>query len=120
MFIGGIVELVNNTVENVKKFRLENQPILFAMSIHFNNLFTYFHPYNESIRNEMDKDTYDTPSNIIKGIEFLLDNNIFVDEHLTMRYSTPIEFRCSQLIQYYGAAQVQAWLNLFYGKERVG
>jgi hypothetical protein len=106
--------------EKKLQFKLEHEPIMFAMSIHFNNLFAYFHPYNMSIRNEMDKNVSITPSDIIKTIEFLLVNKDFLDEHLTMRYATPMEFRCSQIIQYYGAAKVQAWLNLFYGKEKVG
>ena len=104
----------------IKKFKLENEPVLFAMSIHFNNLFTYFHPENESIRNEMDKSIYEKPSNILAVMKWLLYNDVWVEAYLDMRNINPIEFRCSQLIQYYGVEQVKSWINLFYGKERVG
>lgn len=100
----------------LKPFKLANEPVLFALSFHFNNLFVYFHPHNENLRLEHDKDSYAHVEQILSVFQWLLHNDQYIETYVEMRSVSPIEFRCSQMIQHYGSEEIKRWIHLFYGK----
>lgn len=105
----------NLNLVTASPFKLDNEPVVYTLSIHFNNLFAYFHPKNEAERNDMDKGTSALPHNIIEITRWLLYNEQYLDAYLDMRTVVPLSFRCAQLIKHYGTSEIANWLLLFYG-----
>ncbi len=83
----------------IKPFRLSNEPAMFALSYHFNNVFAYFHPNNEEMRLEDDKGICAYTQHILSVFQWLIHNEDYIETYVEMRRSSPIEFRCSQMIQ---------------------
>lgn len=102
--------------KEIKQFKLSNEPVMFALSYHFNNVFTYFSPCNEGIRIDNDKSVYAYPAQILSVFQWLLHNEQYVESYIEMRHIAPIEFRCAQMIQHYGSKTIKEWIELFYGK----
>ena len=101
----------------MKQFKLANEPIMFALSIHFNNLFAYFHPKNTDMCDNQDKFYSAYPHQILDEIKLLMYNEEYLKEYLTMRHTSPIEFRCAQLIKHYGESYIATWIDLMYGEK---
>lgn len=100
----------------ITPFRLTNEPIMFALSYHFNNMFAYFHPNNEEARIYQDKGICAYTGHIISVLQWLVHNEAYIETYVEMRTAAPIEFRCSQMIQHYGSQAIREWIELFYGK----
>ncbi len=100
----------------IRSFRLADEPVVCALSYHFNNIFTYFHPENEEIRLETDKGIYAHTSHILSVFQWLIHNEGYIEVYTEMRHAAPIEFRCAQMIQYYGPKAIKEWIELIFGK----
>lgn len=105
----------------MKTFRLISEPSSYQLGYHFSNLVTYFHPINNesTFKSDIDKNITATTGQVIRIFEFLLfEYNLeLIEIFITKRKEFPIHFRCSQIINHYGAVQVRQWIKLIYGKD---
>lgn len=98
----------------MRKFAQDEQPMDYQLTVHFNNLITYFHPNNSHLRADHDKPYWSTIEQMIPAIEALRNDPQLVQDQLTCRYSHPIGFRLAQMISYYGPAKVKYYCQLIY------
>lgn len=109
-------EETNVLNSKTKQFKLMDEANLFVISMHFRNLLTYFHPENIHVRADRDKSISANTRHILNTFDFLFLNTQFISEYSQMRDQTPIEFRCVQLIQYYGEETIKAYIRTIYAE----
>lgn len=116
-----LVQEEGTTVSAGEKFVLGSEPVDFQITKHMMNIIAAFHPSNievsipniykgfgESVR---------LSHEVIAELTILLVNPLQAEFYLEIYDAAPLEFRLAQLIQYYGAEKMAAWLKTFYGKE---
>jgi|GEM_PF-6274822 hypothetical protein len=99
-------------------FALSETSTHYQLTVHFMNLFAYFHPDNEAGRMDSHKYVSAQSSEILKTIRLFCTNTIIVTDVLeNMKQFTVLDFRIAQLIEYYGEKEVEGWMTSIYGEK---
>lgn len=83
-------------------FKLSNEPVDYQLTVHFSNLVQYA----------------DSTKPVLNAVNDICRFESCIAIYLNSRKTSPIHFRCAQLISHYGKDVILNYIKMIYGENK--